>query len=339
MKPRSFGTVILFHNGYGDYVMALPTLRALCALAPRPIALIVGDGPHLFLLDTLAVDLLIVVPFVYGWPRKNFSSEPVFAEVRDCTFFISLCPYECDGQDKLLDYLPAQHQIGFGVRFPRSLDYAAPGHEIEILFQAARLIADDPTLTVAAFGAPIAFRSSTDVAAIIAQMHARLGPRSLALAVHLATRPDKLFPATRFDRVLEQCLYAEPTLVAFVIDAPRQAFPGAAQTGRCVFVNRATLERSMAVVASCDALIAVDSCMLHVGDLARLPGIGLFGPTNPARYGFFWTSTENARHLRAEGAPSALPDGAIKTAAHQLLGLLANTPRCRDSCKVGTQKV
>jgi ADP-heptose:LPS heptosyltransferase len=40
-------------------------------------------------------------------------------------------------------------------------------------------------------------------------------------------------------------------------------------------------------VAESDFFIGVDSCMLHVADIARVPGVGLFGPTNVKEFGFY----------------------------------------------------
>ncbi|WP_025736064.1 glycosyltransferase family 9 protein [Mycobacterium genavense] len=42
----------------------------------------------------------------------------------------------------------------------------------------------------------------------------------------------------------------------------------------------------MSMVANADLFLGIDSCMLHAADLARVPGVGLFGPTRSATWGF-----------------------------------------------------
>jgi ADP-heptose:LPS heptosyltransferase len=40
------------------------------------------------------------------------------------------------------------------------------------------------------------------------------------------------------------------------------------------------------LVADADLFLGVDSSMLHAADLARVPGMGIFGPTSAATWGF-----------------------------------------------------
>jgi ADP-heptose:LPS heptosyltransferase len=46
------------------------------------------------------------------------------------------------------------------------------------------------------------------------------------------------------------------------------------------------LDLAMGLVASADLFVGIDSSMLHAADLARVPGVGLFGPTRAATWGF-----------------------------------------------------
>jgi ADP-heptose:LPS heptosyltransferase len=40
------------------------------------------------------------------------------------------------------------------------------------------------------------------------------------------------------------------------------------------------------LVGTADLFVGIDSSMLHAADLARVPGVGLFGPTRAAEWGF-----------------------------------------------------
>jgi ADP-heptose:LPS heptosyltransferase len=46
------------------------------------------------------------------------------------------------------------------------------------------------------------------------------------------------------------------------------------------------LDLTMGLVANADLFVGIDSCMLHAADLARVPGVGLFGLTRSAAWGF-----------------------------------------------------
>jgi ADP-heptose:LPS heptosyltransferase len=57
-------------------------------------------------------------------------------------------------------------------------------------------------------------------------------------------------------------------------------------TARLVDSYPLDLSTTMAFLEMADLFIGVDSCMLHAADLCRIPGVGLFGPTSHATYGF-----------------------------------------------------
>jgi hypothetical protein len=46
------------------------------------------------------------------------------------------------------------------------------------------------------------------------------------------------------------------------------------------------LDPTMNLIASADLFLGIVSCVLHAADLARVPGVGLFGPTRAAIRGF-----------------------------------------------------
>lgn len=64
-----------------------------------------------------------------------------------------------------------------------------------------------------------------------------------------------------------------------IVERPRQ---------RLVRVERLRLGVALALVSLSDLFLGVDSCMLHMADLCRVPGVGLFGPD----------SSEGARKCR-----------------------------------------
>jgi len=69
-------------------------------------------------------------------------------------------------------------------------------------------------------------------------------------------------------------------------------------------------------VAESDLFVGVDSCMLHVADMARIPGVGLFGPTNAKEFGFYI-----GPHImiQAEGSMEKIGAGQVTEALNRLV--------------------
>jgi Glycosyltransferase family 9 (heptosyltransferase) len=285
-----FATTVLFHNGIGDYVMAQPTLRALCEAAPKPICLVAGDGPHSFLLKNAGADSLLLVPFEHRWPHKDFNADTVLSCIGTCDFLISLCPYDCPGQTNLIEALKSAHSIGFTDRFSERLDYSAPGHEIEVLFQSARRfnVKGQPAM----FARPLPFSALTQSRADA--LRRAIGLESRLLVLHLDSRSDKSLKPKAIDKPLSIWLRAWPNLFALAFNMDVDALPLATRTDRVRAIRGAGLEQAMALAAEADIFVGVDSCMLHVADHALRAQLGLFGPTDPARTGAYWSPISHA---------------------------------------------
>ncbi len=77
--------------------------------------------------------------------------------------------------------------------------------------------------------------------------------------------------------------------------------------------------------------MGIDSCMLHAADLARVPGVGLYSPTQPAIWGFRF-----APHRHVYGGTMAdISVDDVFSAMESLVGELAGTPpRLRNGIPV-----
>lgn len=316
MSGAHFATVILFHNGFGDYIMALPTLRALCAAAPKPICVITGAGPQAFLMGDVGAERKLFVEFTHDWPAKNFDASAPLEAIASCELFVSLCPYVCAGQTQLVEALAPSRALGFVDGFSERLDYAAPGHEIEVLFRAAQRLG--VASGVSAFAAPLPFSEAARRRA--SALRDALGPRGLLLALHLDTRPDKSLSPHVMDAPLRAWLSAAPEAFALAFNMDADDLPLASASGRIRGVRGASLEQAMALAAEADATIGVDSCMLHAADHARRAQLGFFGPTDPERTGAFWAG--EARFLRSDTGDMVFEQEAIVEAGLDLVARL-----------------
>jgi hypothetical protein len=109
---------------------------------------------------------------------------------------------------------------------------------------------------------------------------------------------------------LEAFLAARPEFVCMVVGlwSPEQA---AIEGDRIVWATSLTLGIAAELIGNADLFLGVDSCMLHVADLARVPSVALFGPSEPHVWGLRFT-----RGVTLEGgeAVQRIPPEAISSA-------------------------
>src|SRR5262249_48126309 len=118
------------------------------------------------------------------------------------------------------------------------------------------------------------------------QLRQTLPAGSQVLVVHADTKPEKMWETTNFIATLDLFLQRHPEFVVWVVGTEDLQLNGGQQGGKVRRYLRLPLGQAMALVAEADLFLGVDSCMLHVADLFRVPGVGLFGPTLPAEWGF-----------------------------------------------------
>jgi len=88
------------------------------------------------------------------------------------------------------------------------------------------------------------------------------------------------------------------------------------------------LETTTALVAQSDLFLGIDSYFLHVADFSLVPAIGLFGPTDPARWGF--RVTPHFRHIKAP-AMSAIDVPQVAAALDDLVSAM-DRRMLNDTC-------
>jgi ADP-heptose:LPS heptosyltransferase len=118
------------------------------------------------------------------------------------------------------------------------------------------------------------------------QLRQALPAGSKVLVVHADTKPEKRWPTARFVATLDLFLQSHPEFVVWVIGTEDLKLNSGPQGGKIRRYLRLPLGQAMALVSEADLFLGIDSCMLHVADLFRVPGVGLFGPTSPAEWGF-----------------------------------------------------
>jgi len=291
-----YASAVVFHNGLGDYALALPALRALSALLPKPSLLIAGCGPHEFILGDTNFDRQWLIPFARDASTTEFDWREVAQVCRGCEIFVTVCPYRSESLRRLVAAVAPARTIGLGSPCAEVVDYRVDTHECDALFGVVRAL--QPTADITQFAWPPP--SSPRAAATANRIRAALPASDRLLVVHVDTVPEKTWPMDCVDAALARLLSRHAEVHAVVLNASPVELPAAVASGRVAALEGLGLDRAMSLVAACDVFLGVDSCMLHAADLCRRPGVGLFAATSPRRFGFRWSDRHLVRELQVD---------------------------------------
>src|SRR5262249_35819012 len=147
-----------------------------------------------------------------------------------------------------------------------------------------------------------------------------LEPGTRTLSVQMDTVAHKTWNETRWVGVFDEFLEKHTDFVALLVGRPEHPVDtdqlrNAARVIPCYGLS---LPSSCCLVAESDFFIGIDSCMLHVADMARVPGVGLFGPTKAKEFGFYI-----GPHimLQADGSMEKIAVDTVTEALNQLVAV------------------
>jgi hypothetical protein len=271
-----------FMNGYGDNYINLPALRGLCQLFEGRLTLVCKQGPHLFCFDDLAVKRRIALDAPF---KKDFDPAAAAAEIGQCDLFLSLVPWCSSSLTSLLEAWDGIPSVGFFESYTHCLrlDYTRPS--ADLAFDVVRSLRPDYRLSD--FLQPL--RYPDPLRQDIRQILSLLEPGTRTLSVHMDTLANKRWDEIRWVEALNKFLDTHTDFVVTLVGPSERAIDAEQwrNADRVIPCYGLPLSASCCLVAESDFFIGIDSCMLHVADMARVPGVGLFGPTNVKEFGFY----------------------------------------------------
>jgi ADP-heptose:LPS heptosyltransferase len=304
---------VLFHfNGFGDRLLALPAVRALARRFLGRLTVVGGRGDReLFYLDLPVRDVLEIEFSVAGGGRE-FDAAALARLLRGTDLLISLNTWHNARLDELLDHLPDALSMGFSSRFAIELAAGEEWHASDRFFAAATFF--DPALGIEDFAQPPA--PSPEAAAVAQRVRSLVPPEARILVVHTETLPEKMWPLDQMKALVDEFLTAHADFLALVLDKRNAGLDGIREGERVVPLAGLPLGAAMALTRGADLFLGVDSCLLHFADLARIPGVGLYGPTDPHRWGFRFGPH---RHVHAGGGMEQIDVADVRQALESLL--------------------
>lgn len=275
--------VAFFANGIGDTFLSLPALRALAKLFSGRLSLVCNGGSYRLCLSELSLRG-VVMPWSEG-PDKDrlFAVAEVADAIAECDLFLSLVPWHSNSMKGLLDRVSPTTSVGFFPDFDVVLPRNHDKHSSELAFDVPRII--QPSLRLDDYAEPPRF--SPEAEREVRRLRS-LVPTSWRrmLAVHTDTLPEKMWELEGFLAVLDAFLQRHPDFMVFSVGTSGQPLDRVRYTERVIPCYDLPLDVACCLVSQADLFLGVDSCMLHVADLFRVPGVGLFGPTSCSEFGF-----------------------------------------------------
>jgi len=280
---------VFFANGHGDHILVLPTIRALAHYFPSKLRIVGADGmvqryfhcvPYksAHVMRNMELQRDSATSPAHGW---IFDYRAVAEDLGSCDLFLSLIPWRSESTDSLLRLLSPANSIGFFNNFHTQVPLDYTKHSVDMAFDVALNV--DPSLSPLQFSAPLPiphrFRQFAD-------RFRRATSDFKILAVHADTKPEKMWCLRKLMRTLTLFLDSHPRYVAVVIGLKTSMESNEREHDRILCLRGIPIDHTLAVLQNADLFLGVDSCFLHAADLARVPGIGLFGPTSSAEFGF-----------------------------------------------------
>lgn len=281
---------VIFGNGIGDHLLTLPALRALAALFPSRLSLICMPQSRRKFFSDLHLRSSCETEMPGSESRgRRIAAARVANRLGKCDLFLSLNPWHSGSIDHLLKLLSPTTSVGFSPAFQVVLPKDFSKHAADLAFSVPAYL--EPSLRLEDFAHPP--RLPAQCRGRARQFLRAVAPGMRVLTVHTETKAEKLWPRGRFIDVMKSFLERHPKFVILVLDFQKWSLDGEFKN-RIIQSPHLPLQYAFSVVGESELFLGVDSCMLHVADLFRVPGVGLFGPEGSRRWGFRFS---RHRHL------------------------------------------
>lgn len=313
LDPQNFKQpVVFFANGIGDHLIALPALRALSKIFSGRLSLIVVQEAYTQIFSDIVFESVWFIksfgapgtPIMQKIGRElaPFDYEALVEEARGCDLFISLCLWTSPDLERLIEKLSPPVSVGFYSTFTHKLSEAV--NCFDSVFSVNHLF--NPKINIEDFSNH----------PYIDQKYLRLVhnlklsmARNRLLIVHTDTKPRKIWSSDKFMKTIDEFLSVQTDYIVIIVGMYHNLpFESAYHKNRIFDVSGIPLGLSFALLSVADLFLGIDSCMLHAADLSRVPGVGIFGPTNPQKWGFRFAPH---KHITSDSITSITPEQVI----------------------------
>jgi len=302
---------LVFLNGIGDHFINLPAIRATANLFPGLMRIICRAGAaELF----SGVSASSVHEINWGLDQRDLvlASAYVTKLLTPCDLLISLNPWHTEAVDRMLAQVRPARSVGFFPAFATYVPLNFEKHSAELAYDIPRALGS--SVPIVRFSEPPSFPEWARVAA--ASLLTSLPSDSRVVALHSETLKEKMWCLDKFRAFIDAFLDRYPDFFVLVIGVTNLSLDRGRHSARVIPCHGLPFYTSATLVASADLFVGVDSCMLHVADVFRVPGVGLFGPTNPTEFGFRLTKVHD--HVSGKGTMDAIEVSQVMAAVENV---------------------
>lgn len=284
---------VLFANAIGDHVIFTPTLRALAKMFPGRITLVALPNAvptffreipfkNVIVLESKVADLANWNFGTQPGDIQNFNEETLKLLLQGTDLFVSPNYWYSIPIENLIKAISPRAVIGIRPELPINV-FQQSIHSFDQYFCIPQFL--HPELVIEEFTYPIQIEASSFWK--INSFREEIGNNKKILVVHTDTKKRKRVSSELFLQIADRFLSLTDDYVAVIIGLGHEMELHKAQNKSRLFdFCGYTLPETFAIVEKANLFLGVDSCMLHVADLSRIPGIGFFGPTDPVQWGF-----------------------------------------------------
>jgi ADP-heptose:LPS heptosyltransferase len=281
--------VVFFANALGDHVMALPAVRALSAAFGGRFTLATGKSPTDLLFGDVRCERVVQIPI--PWGSGLFDAAGAAELIGPVDLFVSANTWDNERVSRLLDCLAPTLSVGLQRPFQRVFTPDTRKHYIDQVFRICDAfgVSDGPEAWSHPF--PLPDVSLRFAAGLYASFNRKM------LVIHVETKPDKRWAISGVNRSVEMFLDAHPEYVAVALAKHPASLDGLSP--HIIPLAALPVASAAAVIRYADLFLGADSFPLHVADLCRIPGAGVFGPTSAKTWGYRFST--HARHIQSAG--------------------------------------
>lgn len=288
--PENFRRpVVFFANGIGDHIIALPAIRALSNIFYGRLSLIAIREAYTEIFSDIVFESvwfieslgLTDIQLTQKIALASFNYEALAEQASDCDLFISLCQWTSPDLEYLVEKISPAFSVGFFPTFNHQFSDLSTNC-FDRIFDITHLF--QPKIKIEDFSEPPSLEQN--FLKLVNDLKNSTFTHKI-LIVHTDTKRRKMWSSDNFLKTIDDFLSLSNDYIVIVVGIFHDlSLESASHKDRIFDVCGIPLNLSFALLSVADLFLGVDSCILHAADLFRVPGVGIFGPTDPQKWGF-----------------------------------------------------
>jgi ADP-heptose:LPS heptosyltransferase len=291
--------VLAFTNfGIGDRLLTLPAMQALTHMLPGQLTVVCDRFAAANMYSALNVRRFVEVEELCD-DKIYYNIESLAEKLDGVDFLTVFNTWHSESTRKLLTLLNPLWSVGHFDYCKTVVPVDDRTNVVDTNFSLVQ--ACFPGLDVATFARPQFSSYYHDLAK---QIRSTLPQGSRVLAVHLDTNPAKMLPKSTINIVLDSFLQRHEEYFVFLLGWKDRGLEKIKNRNRVMTFIRLPFLLQCCLIEECDCFVGVDSCFMHAADLFAIPGICIYGPVHPEKWGFRFSPHVHLGNHAASGVKS-----------------------------------